>query len=264
MADKIDIQQIVSIMWQMFTDSSKQLVFFLEKMLPLISEDWWNKAVLDNLSFDQQRRIKQRKNNFLASLDLIALLRVLEKNWYCISNKLNLSSESFNFIKEMQTIRNRWAHPGTQDVPIEDLYRDLDTLQRFLIIINGDPYLLQNIKTIKSSLLSGIVLGNNDKEVEKKKRQGEKINKDILLESIDQPKENKINGKNLTKIEIAVQKMSKGWITPEELQQLCGFKDLHNLKMAVSIKANPKRTKHPIKLEKKVIDGRMHWRIAKD
>jgi hypothetical protein len=262
MEDKIDIQQIHTSISQLLGESSKQLALFLDRMLPSLSDDWWNKYVVNYLTFHQQRRIEQSKISSLASLDLSALLRVLDQNWYFISTKLNLPPESRHFVKEMQTIRNRWAHAGTEGFSIDDVYRDLDTLQRFIGVINGDDHVLQNIKTIKSSLLSGILLTNN--KLAKEKILEEKINKDFLLKSIDQQKKDKINEKNLKKIEVAVQEMSKGWVTPEQLQVLSGFKDLHNLTMAVRIKANPKRTKHYIKVEKKMIDGRMHWRIAKD
>ena len=129
------------------------LAEFLEKVLPSLFDDWWKKAVLLNLSFQQQRRIEQRNIGTLMSLDLAALLRVLDQNWYQISAKLRLTRESRHFVKEMQTIRNRWAHAGPEGFPIEDVYRDLDTLQRFLGVINGDECLIQEVRTAKASPL---------------------------------------------------------------------------------------------------------------
>lgn len=83
---------------------------FLERILPSLFEDWWNQSVVNNLSFQQRRRMEQRGIASLGDLDLAALLRVLDQNWYQISNKLGLTSESRHFVKEMQTIRNRCGH----------------------------------------------------------------------------------------------------------------------------------------------------------
>jgi len=96
----------------------------------------------------------QRGIESLASLDLAALLRVLDQNWYQISLKLNLTPEARHFVKEMQTVRNRWAHAGTEGFSVEDVYRDLDTLQRFASVIEADENLLQEVRARKASLLA--------------------------------------------------------------------------------------------------------------
>jgi ATP-dependent helicase HepA len=130
------------------------LARYLEKVLPSLFEDWWRQTVVNNLSFQQRRRLEQRNIDSLASLDLAALLRVLDQNWHQISTKLDLTSEARHFIKEMQTVRNRWAHVGTQGFPVEDVYRDLDTLQRFALVIDADESLLQEVHATKTSLLA--------------------------------------------------------------------------------------------------------------
>jgi ATP-dependent helicase HepA len=117
---------------------SRQLALYLEKVLPLLCEDWWVSTVVKQLSFQQCRRLEQHKISTLSSLDLAALLRIFDSNWYSISTKLNLPSESRHFVKEMLTVRNRWAHAGSNGFLMDDVYRDLDTLQRFATIIDGD------------------------------------------------------------------------------------------------------------------------------
>src|SRR3989338_1127794 len=130
------------------------LAAFLERVLPTLYEDWWKQAVFNNLSFQQQRWVEQRNANSLSSFDLAALLRIFDQNWYQISSKLNLQPEARHFIKEMQTVRNRWAHVGTEEFPVEDVYRDLDTLQRFALVIAADEGLLQEVRATKTSLLA--------------------------------------------------------------------------------------------------------------
>ncbi len=131
-----------------------QLAFFLERVLPSLSDDWWQQAVVNKLSYQQIRRLEQQKINSLASLDLAALLRVLDQNWYEISTKLDLTPEIRHFVKEMPMVRNRWAHATPEGVSVDDCYRDLDTLQRFASAIDAKEALLQEIGTAKSSLLA--------------------------------------------------------------------------------------------------------------
>ncbi len=130
------------------------LTAFLEKRLPSLFEDWWKQAVVNNLSFQQRQRIEQRGIASLGALDLAAMLRVLDQNWYQLSNKLGLTAESRHFVKEMQTIRNRWAHATTEGFPHDDVYRDLDTLQRFAAVIEADDTLIQEVRSLKTALLA--------------------------------------------------------------------------------------------------------------
>ncbi len=147
----IDIQDNMS---QVLQGATRELTIFLEKVLPDLFEDWWKKAVLNSLSYQQRRRMEQSSLKSLGALDLAALLRVLDQNWYQISNKLGLTSEARHFVKEMQTIRNRWAHATTEGFPIEDVYRDLDTLQRFAAVIGADDTLIQEVRSSKTALLA--------------------------------------------------------------------------------------------------------------
>jgi ATP-dependent helicase HepA len=154
MTDQLDAQQINISMSRLLSKAAKHLAPFLEEMLPSLFEDWWNQAVVNNLSFQQRRRIEQRNIESLASLDIAALLRVLDQNWYQISTKRDLTAESRHFVKEMLTVRNRWAHAGTEGFPVEDVYRDLDTLQRFASVINAKKDFIQEVRTTKTSLLA--------------------------------------------------------------------------------------------------------------
>ena len=139
----------------LFQKVTVNLAAYLEKLLPALFEDWWKQCVLNSLSFQQRRRLEQNNiDSSLAALDLAALLRVLDQNWYQISTKLSMTSEARHFVKEMQTVRNRWAHVTTEGFPLEDVYRDLDTLQRFSVVIGVDDILLQEMRDTKTSILA--------------------------------------------------------------------------------------------------------------
>ena len=79
---------------RLLSDVAGQLAVFLERVLPPLFDDWWNKAVVNTLSFQQKRRLEQRNITSLSGLDLAGLLRVLDQNWYQISNSLDLTSEA--------------------------------------------------------------------------------------------------------------------------------------------------------------------------
>ena len=84
-----------------------ELVRFLSDKLPELSPDWWQKLVVDRLSFQQQRIVQERQHAKLQQLDFAALLRVLDQNWYELSTTLRLPREGRNWVKELPTVRNR-------------------------------------------------------------------------------------------------------------------------------------------------------------
>lgn len=134
-------------------DVAKILAEFLGRVLPEINPNWWEECVLNLLSPQQQRRVKEKRLDTVASLDLAGLLRVLDQNWYLIAPKVGLSSESRHYLKEMRTIRNRWAHMGTSGSSDEDTYRDLDTIQRLAAAVGADGGFLARVKECKSALI---------------------------------------------------------------------------------------------------------------
>lgn len=151
MIDKVNIHGAVG---KHLNDVTRQLAVFLEKVLPSLFEDWWDNAVVSTLSFQQKRRLEQRKITTLGGLDLAGLLRVLDRNWYQISTSLDLTSEVRHFVKEMQTVRNRWAHADTDGFSVDDIYRDLDTSERFSVVIEADDALIQDLRSTKSALIA--------------------------------------------------------------------------------------------------------------
>lgn len=130
-------------------ETAEALRSFFVSVAPENSENWWNSTVIPTLSFQQQRMVEERGIASLSGLDLAALLRILDKNWYDISAKKNLSNEVRIWTREMQLIRNKWAHSGGKPPEMEDLYRDLDTLQRFLTAINADTDLISTVRERK-------------------------------------------------------------------------------------------------------------------
>ena len=125
---------------------------FLQRSLPDVMPDWWARCVLCNLTESQIHLVRERGISNLDGLDLAALLRVFDANYFDLSQRLRLPRQTRNWLKELQHVRNRWAHhSGEEDSP-DDLFRELDTLERFLGAIEGDPILISSLRQAKKEI----------------------------------------------------------------------------------------------------------------
>jgi hypothetical protein len=140
--------------------ATRELAQFLSAQLPALSEDWWNKHVVDRLSFQQQRMVQEVGLKSLQQLDFAALLRVFDHNWYELSNKLNLPREGRTWVKEMQTVRNKWAHLSAQAMPASEIYRDADTLGRLLGMLGAGQASIEVVELAKADAVAANFGGN--------------------------------------------------------------------------------------------------------
>ena len=186
-----------------FNHLNELLAYYLENSLPLLSENWWNEAVINNLSPQQKRQVVNRRINSLRGLDLAGLIRVFDKNWIQISNRFNLAFEERHFVKEMQFVRNRWAHLTLDGITIDDAYRDLDTMERFAKIINAQPKLLENFQNSKKKLLSEKSISINSKADESTISQPENGKPIYKIGQFVRPKSNLDKRGPIVKVELS-------------------------------------------------------------
>lgn len=130
--------------------ATRELTQFLSSALPNLDANWWQKLVVDRLSFQQQRLVQERGLKELKGLDFAGLLRVLDQNWFELSNALSLPREARNWVKELQTVRNKWAHLSSQEISLSEVYRDTDTLGRLLSVIGASSNALAQVESIKA------------------------------------------------------------------------------------------------------------------
>ena len=136
------------------------LVRFLEIMLSKISPgDWWKKSVVANLTTLQWEEVRRENISNLDGLDLAALLLILDKNWDKIWREISSQNsftpeEGVGFVKEMQSVRFRWTHKRRASYPMDVVYRDLDTTQRFLKLINAKQDLIDELQKVKKGVLA--------------------------------------------------------------------------------------------------------------
>ena len=95
--------------------STTGLSAWLIKKLPdALGKEWWKTGVIGKLSYNQQEIVTGNNIKSLAELDLSALLRITDKNWYSIQSCFYLRQADRIIIQKMFGVRNNWAHaPAT-------------------------------------------------------------------------------------------------------------------------------------------------------
>lgn len=146
--------------------ATSELERFLSTSLPTLSNEWWQKNVIDRLSFQQQRHAQERNCKALRDLDFAALLRVLDQNWHELSYALSLPNEGRNWLKELQTVRNKWAHLSSRDVPSNEIYRDADTLGRVLEMVGASASVLALVEAAQAEAIVQLASKATAKSVE--------------------------------------------------------------------------------------------------
>lgn len=133
---------------------ARNIAAYLGERLPRLQQgDWWQDLVLRKLSPQQLARTKQGGVRELACLDLAALLGVLDANWWNLANRFSLPSETRHYLKELQTVRNRWAHLAADGESSDLVYRDVDTAQRFLRAIAPEAPVVGALDDLKRLIL---------------------------------------------------------------------------------------------------------------
>ena len=97
--------------------------------------------------------MRERGLTKLEQLDFAALLRIADRNWFELAQAANLPREGRDWIRELQNVRNRWAHASTEQEAVEDTYRDTDTLARCLRMLGAGTELIATVETVKSTAL---------------------------------------------------------------------------------------------------------------
>ena len=124
----MDSAYIISKMNEYMFRLSEQIGTWLAKRLPKITENWWEELVLNNLSYMQREIVVQNGIHEISGLDLAALLRVVERNWFVITSTFFINNKERDHIRTMKTIRNMWAHITPNDITKEGVIDDVNTI----------------------------------------------------------------------------------------------------------------------------------------
>lgn len=136
-----------------FLQIAESLAEFLDRNLRALGgADWWNRRVLPTLRPKERANLERRGYTSLRQLDLASLLSALEGNWRDIARHAKLDWEAQNYVKELRSARNRWAHFAVEPPSFDDTFRDLDTMERFLVAIGADSAVLKRVRAEKKRI----------------------------------------------------------------------------------------------------------------
>jgi ERCC4-related helicase len=136
---------------------------WLEIVLPLaFGKDWWSIGVIGRLSYNQQEIVKEKCINSLAGLDLSALLRITDRNWYAIQNRYFIQNSDRVIVSKMFGVRNNWAHTPAIPASLDEIIGDLSTIKDFLIFIDTNR---ENLKEYDKLLTEVKTNGISDIEI---------------------------------------------------------------------------------------------------
>ncbi len=133
--------------------ATRELVAFLSTHLPTLGPHWWTTYVENQLSYSQQQRVRDRGLTRLNQLDFAALLRIVDRNWFELSQTANLPREGRNWVRELQSVRNRWAHASAEEEASEDVFRDAGTIGRCLAMMGAGPESIAAVEEAKATAL---------------------------------------------------------------------------------------------------------------
>ena len=107
--------------------------------LPKISDKWWDELVYRNLSPLQRDLVDSKNITELSGLDLAALLRVFDRNWFVIKDNWFMNPKYRQQIKDMMKIRNDWAHLSTEELSKEKVIADVGVIIELMSAFDAKP-----------------------------------------------------------------------------------------------------------------------------
>ena len=108
------------------------LADWLGKILPRVTNTWWEDCVISSLSYSQRNIARERNFSKLSDFDLAALLRIANKSWYDMRTVVYLPASERECIREMMGVRNNWAHCSTELLDKDTILHDLKVIRAFI------------------------------------------------------------------------------------------------------------------------------------
>ena len=133
----MDERYVVSKVNGYLYSATKDLCEWLGKMLPRVTDEWWQECVLANLSYAQKDLAVENGYTQLEQFDLAALLRVADKSWYSMRSFAYLPTKDRETVRSMMKVRNNWAHCAgsipSKDIVLNDLAVILEFFEAVIV-----------------------------------------------------------------------------------------------------------------------------------
>lgn len=124
--------EVISKMNAYMFQLSEQLSGWLSKVFPKVTENWWQELVINNLTQMQRSKVFDTGVSTITGLDLASLLRVFDRNWFVISNVTYVNPSVRNDVRDMQGVRNDWAHITPNDISRRKVLEDANIIYNLL------------------------------------------------------------------------------------------------------------------------------------
>lgn len=135
--DNMDTQMIISSMNFFLHEASKTMLNWLNTLLPMVTDNWWDECVKTSLTFTQHEIAIEKGYSKLSDFDLAALLRIANKSWYNLQTVMFLPSHERETVRKMISVRNNWAHCITELPGKDVILQDLNILLAFIEQFDG-------------------------------------------------------------------------------------------------------------------------------
>jgi len=119
---------IISKMNEYMFQLNGKMGIWLNKKLPQITDKWWQELVVNNLSPLQREHVLKNNINSVSGLDLAESLRVIDRNWFIITSNYFVNNKERANVKNMQEIRNTWAHITPNSINKEMVLSGMNTI----------------------------------------------------------------------------------------------------------------------------------------
>lgn len=148
----MDDQYIKREMIKYLHRASQVLVEWLGKVLPQITDDWWNECVLDRLSRRQRENAIVNGIKALSDFDLAAILQIVDRNWYGICNFISFTVSERELIRDMRRVRSNWIH-CEETLPGKDsILHDVEILIRFFGLFSTVEENIKQLEEFRSNI----------------------------------------------------------------------------------------------------------------
>ena len=121
---------------------------WLEKTLPLVSQNWWEDCVLANLSPFQRENAIEKDYDSVRDFNLGVLLRITNKSWYDIKTVENLPNSFREMIRDMTTVWNNWAFSASMTPGKDLIISDLHIIASFFERMDQDTAVCLEINSL--------------------------------------------------------------------------------------------------------------------
>lgn len=123
---------IISKMNEYMFQLSEKMGDWLSNTLPRITNNWWDDLVMNHLSVLQRETVIANNIHEIKGLDLAAILRILDRNWFVITGYIFINNRERRYIRKMQEVRNSWAHITPNDITKQKVKDDVNVIIELL------------------------------------------------------------------------------------------------------------------------------------